>query len=49
MTMGVSEDRYTLECFPCLFILGSRYLAGKLKSEETVLELTGRAALSNSY
>ena len=26
--MGVAEDRYTLECFPCLFILGARYLAG---------------------
>jgi 4-amino-4-deoxy-L-arabinose transferase-like glycosyltransferase len=25
---GVVEDRYTLECFPCLFILGGRYLAG---------------------
>jgi 4-amino-4-deoxy-L-arabinose transferase-like glycosyltransferase len=24
---GVVEDRYTLECFPCLFILGGRYLA----------------------
>lgn len=27
--MGVAEDRYTLECFPCLFILGARYLAGR--------------------
>lgn len=26
--MGEAEDRYTLECFPCLFILGARYLAG---------------------
>jgi 4-amino-4-deoxy-L-arabinose transferase-like glycosyltransferase len=26
--MGMAEDRYTLECFPALFILGARYLAG---------------------
>lgn len=34
MTMGVVEDRYVLECFPCLFILGARYLAGKLSAHE---------------
>ncbi len=26
--MGVAEDRYTLEGFPCLWVLGARYLAG---------------------
>ena len=26
--MGAAEDRYTLEAFPCLWILGARYLAG---------------------
>lgn len=26
--MGEAEDRYTLECFPCLLVLGARYLAG---------------------
>ncbi len=25
--MGMAEDRYTLECFPCLFVLGARYVA----------------------
>lgn len=34
MTMGVVEDRYVLECFPCLFILGGRYLAGKLHTHK---------------
>lgn len=28
LLMNAGEDRYTLEGFPCLFILGARYLAG---------------------
>lgn len=28
MMMGVTEDRYTLECYPCLIILAARYMAG---------------------
>jgi 4-amino-4-deoxy-L-arabinose transferase-like glycosyltransferase len=28
MYMGAAEQRYTLEGFPCLWILGARYLAG---------------------
>ena len=27
MTTGTTEDRYTLECFPCVFLLASRWLA----------------------
>jgi hypothetical protein len=27
MTTGTAEDRYTLECFPCVFLLASRWLA----------------------
>lgn len=30
LVLGVAENRYTLEGFPCLFILGARYLAGRL-------------------
>ncbi len=38
MIMGVVEDRYTLECFPCLFILGARYLAGRLPLRDPARE-----------
>jgi hypothetical protein len=27
MTTGTAEERYTLECFPCVFLLASRWLA----------------------
>ena len=45
--MGEVEDRYTLECFPCLFILGARYLAGwgqqsALSTEHSVDEETAK-------
>lgn len=53
--MGAAEDRYTLEGFPCLCILGGRYLAGWGKpatvttqhSEEETLERNKPLAISN--
>jgi hypothetical protein len=27
MTTGTAEERYTLECFPCVYLLASRWLA----------------------
>ena len=52
--MGEAEDRYTLECFPCLFILGARYLAGwreralsSQHSAEAELENSRPIAISN--
>jgi len=53
--MGEAEDRYTLECFPCLFILGARYLAGwgkrsalsSQQSIQTELENSKPMAISN--
>jgi hypothetical protein len=27
MNTGTTEERYTLECFPCVFLLASRWLA----------------------
>jgi hypothetical protein len=27
MTIGSAEDRYTLECFPCVYLFAARWLA----------------------
>lgn len=37
MAMGVVEDRYVLECLPCLFVLGGRFLAGKMTTANSKL------------
>jgi len=46
--MGEAEDRYTLECFPCLFILGARYLAGWGKRAAISSERSGEAEVERS-
>jgi 4-amino-4-deoxy-L-arabinose transferase-like glycosyltransferase len=49
MYMGAAEQRYTLEGFPCLWILGARYLAGfRWKRKATALQSTAVATALSS-
>ncbi len=46
--MGMAEDRYTLECFPCLFVLGARYLAGWGQQSAVSTQHSAEAELESS-
>jgi len=47
MAIGTAEDRYTLECFPCVYLLASRWLATLAAGRSGTSHLASLANVEN--